>query len=112
MTKTDTERAIVTGADTNGLGDALETKGVDVRRIEGIVSASRLREAGIEDATLLVLTEMDEATAIPVARELRSDLRIVTYAERSLPGFASGQTDLAIDPALLSPAIVAEELLA
>jgi len=102
--------AVVAGADAAGLGDALAALGVEVRRVEGVATGESLAAAGIADADLFVLTDMDDATAIPVALDANPDLRVVTYADGSLPEFVSGQTDLAIDPALLAPDVVAEEL--
>lgn len=37
-------------------------------------------------------------------------MRVVTYAYDTLPEFAKGQADLAIDPNLLAVDVVAEEL--
>ncbi|WP_144925595.1 DUF7126 family protein [Halorubrum salsamenti] len=102
--------AVVAGPDEHGLGEELEALGVEIRRIEGIVTADALSEAGIEDAAYFVLTDVEEATGIPIAKELNPDVLAVTYAERSLPEFVSGVADLAIDPALMSPELVAEEL--
>ena len=69
-----------------------------------------LEEAGIHDADGFLLTEMAQATSIVVAKDLNPDLRVVVYCEGSLPDFASRQTDLVVDPALLGPDAVAEEL--
>ncbi|ELZ94063.1 hypothetical protein C440_10598 [Haloferax mucosum ATCC BAA-1512] len=102
--------AIVAGTDPDGLGEALESEGVTVARIVGVASADSLDEAGIDGADLFVLTDMDDATAISVAKELNPDVRIVTYAHDSLPEFAKGQADLAVDPDLLAADVVAEEL--
>nr|WP_311171734.1 CTP synthetase [Halobellus sp. ZY16] len=101
---------LIAGADVDGLGDALESAGANVVRLEGIATRESLSAAGLADADTLVLTEMDDASAIPVAKEANPDVRVVTYAPDSLPEFARGQTDLAVDPALLSAEVVAEEL--
>ena len=106
------ERAIVAGPDPDGLSDALADEGVSITRIDGVVSATTLEEAGIDDAAMLVLTDMDEASGIPVAKELNTGVRVVVYTEQSLPDFAAAQTDLAVDPALLAVDVVAEELAA
>jgi hypothetical protein len=53
---------------------------------------------------------MDDATAISVAKDANPDVRVVTYAADSLPEFARAQADLALDPALFSPELVADEL--
>lgn len=104
--------AIVAGPDPEGLVDALETEGLAVRRITDVVSGETLREADIDDADLLVLTDVAEATGISVAKDRNPDVRAVVYSRESLPEFAKGQTDLAVDPALLAADVVAEELAA
>ena len=106
------ECAIVAGPDPDGLSDALADEGVSITRIDGVVSATTLEEAGIDDAAMLILTDMDEASGIPVAKELNPDVRVVVYSEQSLPEVATRQTDLAVDPALLDVRVVAEELAA
>lgn len=102
--------AVVAGPDEHGIGEELEALGATVSRIEGVVSADALKAAGIGDADYLVLTDADEATGIPVAKELNPSVTIVTYADRSLPEFVAGVADLAVDPALVTPDVVAEEL--
>ena len=106
------QTALVAGPDPEGLGDALEAEGVDVVRITDTVSASTLDDAGIDAADLLVVTDMAEATGISVAKDRNPDVRAVVYCRESLPEFAKGQTDLAVDPALLAADVVAEELAA
>jgi len=103
-------RAVLAGPDDHGLADALEGQGFEVRRVDGLASRDSLDEAGIDGAALLVLTDADDASAIPVARESHPDIRIVAYADDSLPEFARPQVDLAVDPALLPADVVAEEL--
>ncbi|MFB6101976.1 MAG: CTP synthetase [Haloplanus sp.] len=103
-------RAILAGPDADDLGAALETQGIDVARVEGILTAAALDEAGAADADLFVLTDLDEATAIPVVKDRNPDIRVVVYSHDSLPGFARGQTDLAMDPDLFGVDLVAEEL--
>ena len=102
--------AIVAGPDPDGLGDALASEGFSITRIEDVVSSSTLEAAGIDDAAMLVLTDVGEASGIPVAKELNPDVRVVVYSEQSLPEVATRQTDLAVDPALLDVSVVAEEL--
>ncbi|MGM0446622.1 MAG: DUF7126 family protein [Methanobacteriota archaeon] len=104
--------AVVAGPDENGLGEELAALGVEIRRIEGLVTATKLEDAGIADAAYFVLTDVEEATGIPVAKELNPDVLVVTYASRSLPEFVATVADLAVDPDLLDAATVAEELLA
>jgi len=103
-------RAILAGPDRDGLGAALERQGIDVTRVEGLLTASVLEEAGVDDADLFVLTDLDEATAISVVKDRNPDIRVVVYSHDSLPGFARGQTDLAMDPDLFGVEMVAEEL--
>jgi hypothetical protein len=103
-------RAILAGPDHDDLGLALEGEGIDVSRVDGILTASVLDDAGIADADLFVLTDLDEATAISVVKDQNPDVRIVVYSHDSLPEFARGQTDLAMDPDLFGVDMVAEEL--
>ena len=101
---------ILAGPDEAGLTGELQALGAEVVRVEGIATRDSLDAAGLDAAHTLVLTEMDDASAIPVAKEANTEVRIVTYTRDSLPEFARGQADLAIDPALLPPDIVAQEL--
>lgn len=103
-------KSIVIGPELNDLSEALAASG-DCSRLEGTASREQLLDAGIEAAALLVITDVGLATAIPIARELNSDLRIVVYAAESLPEFARPGTDLILDPDLIDPQAVAEELL-
>lgn len=103
-------RAVIAGADSDGLGDALTAEGVEITRAEGTADRPSLEEAGILDADLLVITDMGLATTIPVAKDLNPDVRIVVYAQGSLPEFAKGQAGHILDPNLLDPEFVAEEL--
>ncbi|MFB6250891.1 MAG: CTP synthetase [Halobellus sp.] len=103
-------QVLLTGADDDDLGTALETLGAEVIRVEGVANRDSLDDAGLADAHTLVLTDMDDASAIPVAKEANTEIRVVAYSRDSLPEFARGQADLAIDPALLTADVVAEEL--
>jgi hypothetical protein len=105
-------KAIVVGPDRDGLADALESEGVEVTRIEEYGTRPALEEGGITEADTLVLTEAEGATAIPIAKDLNEDLKVVVYADDDLPDFARGQADLIVDPELLSADAVAEELAA
>ena len=102
--------AIVAGPDEHGLGEELTALGVSVTRVDGLVTASTLDDADVADADLFVLTDVEEATGIAVAKERNSDVYVVTYASRSLPEFVATVADLAVDPDLLDPETVAEEL--
>ena len=110
MTETNDRTAVVAGPDPEGLGDALESHGLSVARIDGAANRPALEDGGIAEADLFVLTDVGHATSIPVALDLAADLRVVVYARESLPEFATGQADLLVDPALLDPETVAEEL--
>jgi hypothetical protein len=102
--------AVFAGPDEAGLADALAAEDVAVTHVDGIASRPALEEAGILNADLFVLTDVGQATAIPIARDLAEDLRVVVYTGDSLPEFASAMEVLKVDPALLDPAAVAEEL--
>ena len=93
-----------------GLATALADRGVELETVDGVGSGEALREAGVEGADLLVLTDVGEATAVPVARELNPGLRVVVYAPDTLPEFVRGQVDLAVSPGVLEADVVAEEL--
>jgi len=102
-------KAIVTGPDRN-LRDALEAQGVEVTTLEGVVTREDLLEAGVTEADLIVITDVGEASAVPVARKDNPDIRVVIYDEETMPEFLRSQADLAVDPDLLDPETVAEEL--
>jgi len=109
MTEQSTQ-AVLAGPD-RGIGDALDEEGATVTRIdEEFVNNDALTEAGIDTADLYVLTDASESTSIPLAREQNEDLRIVLYTPESTPEFASAVIDLSVDPELLEPTAVAEEL--
>ncbi|NGM69867.1 CTP synthetase [Natronolimnobius sp. AArcel1] len=103
--------AVVAGPDEDGITDALEAEGVEVARLEGVISRPQLEEAGIVDSQLYVLTDVSQATTIPIVCDLTDDIRTVVYSSDSSPEFIKAQLDFAVDPNLLEPAIVAEELL-
>lgn len=103
-------RAVIAGADSDGLGDALTAEGVEVSRAEGTADRPALEDAGVVDADVLVVTDVGLATSIPVAKDLNPTIRVVVYAHDSLPEFARGQAGHILDPELLEPAFVAEEV--
>lgn len=100
---------VLVGSDPVDIADALDTAGHSTT-IADVGNRPGLEEAGIHEAEVCLLTEMEQATSIAVAKDLNPDLRVVVYAEGSLPDFASRQTDLVVDPNLLGPDAVAEEL--
>lgn len=102
--------AVVIGPDDDGLGDALEAAGVDVTRAAGTATREQLLDAEIETAGLLIVTNSTLATSIPVAREINPQLRVVVYIHDSLPEFARTAAEFILDPELMDPETVAEEL--
>jgi hypothetical protein len=100
---------IVAGPDDHDIATAIESAGHTVQQTPH-GNRPALEEAGIHDAAVLVLTEVELATAVPVAKDLHDDVRVVLYCEGSLPDFASRQADMLVDPALLDPEAVAAEL--
>lgn len=102
-------QVIIAGPDDAAIANAVENEGHDIT-IASLGNRPGLEEAGIHDADVYLLTDMDQATSIAVAKDLNDDVRVVIYAEGSLPDFASRQTDLVVDPNLLDPETVAEEL--
>ncbi|AGB33130.1 CTP/GMP synthase operon protein [Natrinema pellirubrum DSM 15624] len=102
--------AVVAGDDEDGIGAALENAGVDVTRVMGVVSRPQLEEAGVVEADLYVLTDVGQATTIPIVCDLNDAVRTVVYANRTVPEFVKGQLDIAIDPQLMDADIVVEEL--
>lgn len=100
---------IVAGEDPYEMADAIEAEGFEVARVD-IGNRPALEDAGIVDATAYVLTEVQQATSISVAKDLNPDLKVVVYADGSVPDFARGQADLILDPNLFDPADVAAEL--
>ena len=101
--------AVIVGPDRE-IAAALRDHGVETVLIEDPATGESLAEAGIEDADLLVVTDVGEATAIPVARDANPGLRVVVYAPESMPEFVRGQVDLAVGPGVLAPDAIAEEL--
>jgi hypothetical protein len=103
-------KAVFAGSDTDGLVAALRERGVDVATIDGVANRPALEDAGIHEADVFVVTDASHATAIVVARDLNSDVRVVAYTDDSLPEFVAGQEVLAMDPELLDAEAMAEEL--
>lgn len=105
-------RVLLVGPDDRGLEAAFATLECTVTRLTDVATAETLAEAGVEEADVLVLTDPGDATAVPVARERNPGLRTVIYSPEGVPEFVRGQLDLALDPRVLDPATVAEELVA
>ena len=100
---------VVVGTDEYAIGKAIEDEGFDVSRVD-VGNRPGLEAADVVDARVYVLTEIAQATSIPVAKELNPDLRVVVYADETLPDFARAQADLVLDPDLFDPEDVASEL--
>jgi hypothetical protein len=106
------DHAVVIGSDPDGIGEALEERGVTVSRAAGTADRESLVDAGVEDTDALVVTDVGLATSIPVARELNQEFRVVVYSDESIPEFARTSAGLVVDPALMDVDTVAEELTA
>lgn len=102
-------RAIIAGPD-RGIESELTRNDVETVRLNGLATGAALDEAAIETAVFLFITDVDEATAVSVAKDRNPDVRVVFYTPDSVPEFVRGQLDLAVDPALLDPDVVVEEL--
>jgi hypothetical protein len=74
---------VVAGTDDYDIADAIASEDYEIERVD-VAKRPALEEAGLLDAAVYVLTEVAQATSIPVARELNPDLRIVVYADGSL----------------------------
>ena len=105
-------KVIIVGPDSDNLMSALQAKGADVTTVSDMATRPDLEEAGIVDADIYILTDLEQATTIPIVKDLNPDIQVVAYDRTSLPEFTTAQTDLAIDPDLLDPSVVADELIA
>ena len=102
--------SLIVGPD-RGLEAVLTAHDVGTTQVSTPVTEADLEEAGLADASLLFVTDADEATAIPVAKRRQPALRIVWYAPDSVPEFVTRQLDLGVDPSLIGPEILIEEQL-
>jgi len=100
---------VVAGTDDHDIADAIEAEGYDISRVD-VANRPALEEAGVLDAAIYVLTEVQQATSISVAKDLNPDLKVVVYADGDLADFARAQADLLLDPELFEPSDVAKEL--
>ncbi len=103
---------VVVVGPSKGIVEAFENEGASVEGINGVATRDRLEAVRIEEADVLVLTDVGEASAVPVARKLTDDLRVVIYSPETMPEFVRATVDLAVDPELMEPDVVAEELVA
>ena len=101
---------IIIGPDDAGLGAAFRDRSASVKHIAEFASQRTLRAAGVADAAVLVLTDVAQATAIPVARECAPDITVLVYSDSSLPEFAAPLADYIIDPAAIPPSVVVDEI--
>ncbi len=101
---------VVAGGDPDGVGDALEARGAVVRQAAGTANRPALEEAGIVEADTFVITDAGLATAVPIAKDLNPEVRIVMYCRDAVPEFVKGQAGHIIDPDVLDPATVADEI--
>lgn len=102
---------IVSQPDSTAIGDALVDEGADVTHVDRPITRRELERANVADATVFILTDADEATAIPLVREINPDTRIVVYTNDGITDFASHQADLVLSPAGIERTIVVETLL-
>lgn len=102
-------RAIIIGPD-QGLQTAFESAGIESAHLEEPATGDTLEAADVQSATVLVVTDVSDATAIPIAKDVNPALRVVIYSSDTMPEFVRGQVDLALDPALFEPTIIADEL--
>ena len=101
---------VIAGGDPDDLGGALAASGADVSHAAGTANRPALEEASIVDADVLVVTDAGLATSVPIAVDLNPDLRVVVYTRDSVPEFVKGQAGHIVDPDLLGPEAVAEEI--
>jgi len=102
---------IIAGSDPDGIGSALEARGGDVSYATGTANRPALEEAGVLEADTLVVTDAGLSTSVTVAVDLNPELRVVIYTRDSVPEFVKGQAGHIVDPELLDPDTLAEELL-
>jgi hypothetical protein len=104
-------RALIAGPD-RGIATELAAQDVETVRLNGLATGAALDEAEIGTASFLFITDVEEATAVSIAKDRNPDVRVVFYTPDAVPEFVKGQLDLAVDPALLDPDVVVEELVA
>lgn len=106
-----TPDVLVVGGVSRALDGTLADHGLEVAAVDGFATGAQLSDAGVADATSLLVTDLDQATVIPVAKDQNPELTVVTYDEQALPEFATRQTDFALDPALIEPELLVAEIL-
>ena len=101
---------IVGGDGGTELVGSLREEGFAIDRVPAPVTARALEDSGIGEAAMFVLTDVDEATSIPIARELNAGLDVIVLSRTSLPEFASPIADLVVHPDAIDPSMLVEEL--
>jgi len=98
-------KIVIGGADDRGLARAF-----DAHDVTHATTAADFESAGIDAADAFVLTDLEQATAIPVAKDRNPELTVLVYADGSLPEFVTRQADKLLDPALFDPDAIADAL--
>jgi hypothetical protein len=91
------------------LTEALDAAGVEYTVVTN-PTGEELEAADVAAAGTVVLTDVDQATAIPIVNDLNPDVRVVVFATGTIPPFARPQADLIVDPSLVDATTLAEEL--
>ena len=94
---------ILIGDDPDDLEARLNERSLTVTMLDGRPIGTDLDAAGIDEATVLLLTDTQNASIIPVAHERNDRILIALYSTDRLPDFVSAQADLSVDPALIDP---------
>jgi|APHM01.1.fsa_nt_gi hypothetical protein len=102
-------RVVIVGP-SQGLVAAFEDRGVEVDRVAGVAVQDELEAAGVGDTDTIVFTDVREASAVPVARTINPDVRVVFYTDDAVPEFVTPSVDLTVDPDLLDLETVVDEL--
>lgn len=105
------KQILLAGPDRLDIGATIDSSGGQLNRVHAPITKAALRDAGIDQTDVFLLTDPSEATAIPIVRELRESVRIVVYTDDSVPPFASHLADLILDPEAIGKELLVEELL-
>lgn len=92
---------LIVGPDEFDITARFRETDISAIHLDGVPVGADLDDAGIEEAKVVLLTHVDHASLIPVAKERNPDIQIVLYTSARLPPFASRQADVAIDQALV-----------
>jgi hypothetical protein len=91
------------------LQNALEAADVEYHSVED-PTGEELEAADVATAGTVVLTDVGQATAIPIVKDLNPDISVVVFSAGTIPPFARPQADLIVDPALVDAETLAAEL--